>query len=56
MKLNDVQCRPIAEVVTEMNLTEVKIHTDDDGVVRSIEMKYVPTSGDHDSKIQPRWH
>ena len=42
MTLNEVQRRPITEVVAEMNLVEVKIHTGDDGIIHAIEMKYVP--------------
>ena len=52
MILNEVQSRPIIELVTEMNLVDVKIHTDDDGAIRSIEMKYVPISQKPDGKTQ----
>ena len=52
MTLNEVQRRPIVEVVAEMNLVETKIHTDDGGTIRSIEMKYVPVSENPDGKIR----
>lgn len=50
MMLNEVQRRPIVEVVAEMNLVEARIHTDDDGAVRCIEMKYVPVHKRRDGK------
>lgn len=53
MILNEVQRRPIVEVVAEMNLVEARIHTDDDGMIRSIEMKYVPISEKPDGKTYP---
>lgn len=37
MKLNDVYTKPLKDVVEELNLTDMKVHTDDDGEVRSIE-------------------
>lgn len=40
MKLNDVYTKPLKDVVEELNLTDMKVHTDDDGEVRSIELKY----------------
>lgn len=39
MKLNDVYTKPLKDVVEELNLTDMKVHTDDDGEVRSIELK-----------------
>lgn len=43
MKLNDVYTKPLKDVVC-MNLTDMKVHTDDDGEVRSIELKYEPNN------------
>lgn len=40
MKLNEVYSRPLKEVVEEMELSEMKVHTDDNGVVKTIELKY----------------
>lgn len=37
MKLNDVYTKPLKDVVEELNLTDMKFHTDDDGEVRSIQ-------------------
>lgn len=44
MKLNDVYTKPLKDVVEELNLTDMKVHTDDDGEVRSIELKYEPNN------------
>lgn len=30
MKLNDVYTKPLKDVVEELNLTDMKVHTDDD--------------------------
>lgn len=34
MKLNDVYTKPLKDVVEELNLTDMKVHTDDDGRIR----------------------
>ncbi len=44
MKLNDVYTKPLKDVVEELNLTDMKVHTDDDGEERSIELKYEPNN------------
>lgn len=46
MKLNDVYTKPLKDVVEELNLTDMKVHTDDDGEVRSIELKPEPPKPD----------
>ena len=45
MKLNDVYTKPLKDVVEELNLTDMKVHTDDDGEVRSIELNNRITKG-----------
>lgn len=40
MKLIEVYTKPLKEVIEQLNLTDMKVHTDDDGEVRSIELKY----------------
>ena len=32
MKLNDVYTKPLKDVVEELNLTDMKVHTDDDQI------------------------
>lgn len=52
MKLNDVYTKPLKDVVEELNLTDMKVHTDDDGEVRSIELKYEPKMNRSESSIK----
>lgn len=42
MKLNDVYTKPLKDIVEQMNLTDMKVHTDDTGDVKAIELKYEP--------------
>lgn len=56
MKLNDVYTKPLKDVVEELNLTDMKVHTDDDGEVRSIELKYEPNNPvDRAAILQTPW-
>ncbi len=40
MKLNEVYSRPLKEVIAELDLSDMKIHTDEDGDVKAVELKY----------------
>lgn len=40
MKLNELYAKPIKEVVAEMEMVDMKVHTDEAGNVRTIEIKY----------------
>lgn len=40
MKLNDVYTKPLKDVVEELNLTDMKVHTDDDGLKKKGRMTY----------------
>lgn len=42
MKLNDVYTKSLKDVVEQMSLTDMKVHTDDTGDVKAIELKYEP--------------
>ena len=43
MKLNDVYSRPLKEVLEQdCDVVEQKIHTDENGEVQAIEVKYKP--------------
>lgn len=42
MKLNDVYTKPLKDVVEELNLTDMKVHTDDEEAIRD-----VPAAGHH---------
>ncbi len=40
MKLSDICNKSLEEIIKEMELSKMEIHTDDDGNVRAIELKY----------------
>lgn len=40
MKLNEVYGRPLKEIIAELELSDMKIHTDEDGDVKAVELKY----------------
>ena len=42
MKLSERTSRPLQDALQEMELTETKFHTMEDGTVLSVELKYVP--------------
>jgi hypothetical protein len=42
MKLNDVYTKSLKDVVEQMSLTDMKVHTNDTGDVKAIELKYEP--------------
>lgn len=42
MKLNDVATSSIIDIISKMNLKDIKIHTDDNGNIVSVELKYIP--------------
>ena len=44
MTLNEMKNRPLEEAVGEMNLVKTHIHTDEEGHVCAIELKYAPAS------------
>ena len=42
MTMNDLQTRPLAEAIQDMNLVETRFHTGPGGEIESVELKYVP--------------
>lgn len=40
MKLSEVYSKPLAEVIQQLEMVELKVHTTDAGLVRAIELKY----------------
>ncbi len=40
MKLNEIYSRPLKEVIAELELSDMKIHADDSGDVKAVELKY----------------
>lgn len=49
MQLNEFYNKPLNEIVKEMELADVKIHTDDDNI-RTIEVKYAVSTKVANSK------
>lgn len=41
MKLNEVYSRPLKDIIEGMELSDMRVHTDDDSNVKSIELKYM---------------
>ena len=46
MTLTDLYNKPMKEVLNNCDIVEQKVHTDDNGDVVAIEMKYKPKNGD----------
>ena len=42
MNLNDLQSKTLTEALNEMDLAKYQIHSNDEGEVFSIEVKYIP--------------
>lgn len=42
MKLAELYTKPLCDVLKEMKMADMKIHTDDNGSMEAIEIKYVP--------------
>ena len=40
MKAKELQTKPLQEALQEMELIDIKIHTDDSGEVKTVELKY----------------
>ena len=41
MKLNEFYNLPLKEALEKMDLAEMKVHTDDGGSIKAIELKYI---------------
>lgn len=53
MKLNEVYSNPLKEVIEKMELSDMKVHTDDSGTVKSIELKYTEKAPEPKIPINP---
>lgn len=40
MKLNEIYSRPLKEVIAELELSDMKIHANESGDVKAVELKY----------------
>lgn len=56
MKLCDVYSKPLKEVIEKLELSNMEIHSDDDGNVRAIELKYTEKKKEPEKKTKdPLW-
>ncbi len=56
MKLNEVYSRPLKEVIAELDLSDMKIHTDEDRDVKAVELKYTDKKpGGENREIPIAW-
>ena len=40
MKLSEVYSRPLKEIIEELELSNMEVHSDEDGNIKAIELKY----------------
>jgi len=50
MSLRELHQMPIKDALEKMEIADLKIHTDDDGMVRTIEIKYSNKDADEPHK------
>lgn len=53
MKLNEVYSKPLKEVIEMLELSDMKVHTDDGGNVKAIELKYTEKKAEPEPKTNP---
>lgn len=53
MKAGELQSKPLQEVLQEMELIDIKIHTDDCGEVKTVELKYGEKQTQPETKTNP---
>lgn len=56
MKLNEVYSKPIKEIVEELELSDMKVHIDDGGNVKAIELKYTEKQPEPKPAGNNPWH
>lgn len=55
MKLNEVYSKPLKEVIEELELSKAEIHTDDDGNVKAIELRYTEKAAEPPKAPKSPW-
>lgn len=53
MKLNEVYSKPLKDVIEALELSDMKVHTDDGGNVKAIELKYTEKKAEPEPKTNP---
>lgn len=54
MKLNELYKMLLEEALKQMNLIDMKVHSDDGGEIKTIEVKYIPGAGSELVPARPR--
>lgn len=52
MNLTEMIKSPLSEVLEKFNVVDVKIHSDDSGEVKSVEIKYEPGNNSKDDTLR----
>ena len=58
MKLGEVYRKPIAEIIEELELSNMEVHTDDSGNVKSIKLEYTEKEPEKEPETKtrkPQW-
>lgn len=50
MKLNELYSKPLKDVIEMLELSDMKVHTDDGGDVKAIELKYTEKKSESELK------
>ena len=53
MKLCEIYSKPLKEVIEKMELSDMKVHADDNGNVKAIELKYTEKEPEKEVKNNP---
>ena len=54
MKLNELYNLPLKEALEKMELAEMKVHTDDGGSIKAIELKYTCGNQKQEPEQKPK--
>lgn len=53
MKLSEVYSKPLKDTIEKLELSDVKIHTDETGNVKAVELKYTEKEAKAEPKTSP---
>lgn len=55
MTLKDLQSNPLSNILEQMEMVDLKIHSDDKGIINSIEIKYAAHKEPNTKGKEPTW-
>lgn len=55
MKLNEVYNKPLKEVIEALELSDMKVNTDEGGNVKAIELKYTEKEPEDKKRSESPW-